>query len=109
MNLYVTYRDEDGFPAKELYRSSPVLVSLTPQEAEKLSELMEIGMTLLPTGSVDVQIRIGEKEFQKHFDKLPAVFPTDEGTVAFFENKDTLAVSPPKEEGMERHITAFIN
>lgn len=109
MNLYVTYRDEDGFPAKELYRSSPVLVSLTPQEAEKLSESMEIGMTLLPTGSVDVQIRIGEKEFQKHFDKLPAVFPTDEGTVAFFENKDTLAVSPPKEEGMERHITAFIN
>lgn len=109
MNLYVTYRDEDGFPAKELYRSSPVLVSLTPQEAEKLSESMEIGMTLLPTGSVDIQIRIGEKEFQKHFDKLPAVFPTDEGTVAFFENKDTLAVSPPKEEGMERHITAFIN
>lgn len=109
MNLYVTYRDEDGFPVKELYRSSPVLVSLTPQEAEKLSESMEIGMTLLPTGSVDVQIRIGEKEFQKHFDKLPAVFPTDEGTVAFFENKDTLAVSPPKEEGMERHITAFIN
>lgn len=109
MNLYVTYRDEDGFPTKELYRSSPVLVSLTPQEAEKLSESMEIGMTLLPTGSVDVQIRIGEKEFQKHFDKLPAVFPTDEGTVAFFENKDTLAVSPPKEEGMERHITAFIN
>lgn len=109
MNLYVTYRDEDGFPAKELYRSSPVLVSLTPQEAEKLSESMEIGMTLLPTGSVDVQIRIGEKEFQKHFDKLPAVFPTDEGTIAFFENKDTLAVSPPKEEGMERHITAFIN
>lgn len=109
MNLYVTYRDEDGFPAKELYRSSPVLVSLTPQEAEKLSESMEIGMTLLPTGSVDVQIRIGEKEFQKYFDKLPAVFPTDEGTIAFFENKDTLAVSPPKEEGMERHITAFIN
>lgn len=109
MNLYVTYRDEDGFPVKELYRSSPVLVSLTPQEAEKLSESMEIGMTLLPTGSVDVQIRIGEKEFQKHFDKLPAVFPTDEGTIAFFENKDTLAVSPPKEEGMERHITAFIN
>lgn len=109
MNLYVTYRDEDGFPVKELYRSSPVLVSLTPQEAEKLSESMEIGMTLLPTGSVDVQIRIGEKEFQKYFDKLPAVFPTDEGTIAFFENKDTLAVSPPKEEGMERHITAFIN
>ncbi|WP_294476125.1 polysaccharide biosynthesis tyrosine autokinase [uncultured Bacteroides sp.] len=109
MNLYVTYKDEDAFPARDLYRSSPVLVSLTPQEAEKLSEPMEIGMTLLLTESVDVQIRIGEKEYQKHFDKLPAVFPTDEGTVAFFENKDTLAVSPPKEEGMERHITAFIN
>lgn len=109
MNLYVTYKDEDVFPTRELYRSSPVLVSLTPQEAEKLSEPMEIGMTLLPTGAVDVQITVGEKVYQKHYDKLPAVFPTDEGTVAFFENKDTLAVSPSKEEGMERHITAFIN
>ena len=50
LSLYVTYRDGDAFPEKELYRNSPVLVSLTPQEAEKLPKTMEVGMTLLPTG-----------------------------------------------------------
>lgn len=109
LSLYVTYRDGDAFPAKELYRNSPVLVSLTPQEAEKLPKPMEVGMTLLPTGAMNVQIMVGDKEYNKQFDKLPAVFPTDEGTVAFFENKDTLAIIQPEEEGEERHITAFIN
>lgn len=109
LNLFVTYRDEDGFPSKELYRTSPVQVSLTPQEAEKLPETMEVGMTLLPTGGMDVQIFVGDKEYQKQFEKLPAVFPTDEGTVAFFENRDTLSVAQFAEDGKERHITAYIN
>lgn len=109
LSLYVTYRDGDAFPEKELYRNSPILVSLTPQEAEKLPKTMEVGMTLLPTGGMNVQIMVGDKEYNKRFDKLPAVFPTDEGTVAFFENKDTLAIIQPEEKGEERHITAFIN
>ena len=109
LSLYVTYRDGDAFPEKELYRNSPVLVSLTPQEAEKLPKTMEVGMTLLPTGGMNVQIMVGDKEYNKQFDKLPAVFPTDEGTVAFFENKDTLAIVQSEEKAEERHITAFIN
>ena len=109
LSLYVTYRDGDAFPEKELYRNSPVLVSLTPQEAEKLPKTMEVGMTLLPAGGMNVQIMGGDKEYNKQFDKLPAVFPTDEGTVAFFENKDTLAIVQSEEKAEERHITAFIN
>lgn len=109
LNLFVRYKDEDEFPAKELYRTSPIQVSLTPQEAEKLPRTMEVRMVLQPTGGMNVQILIGEKEYQKHFDKLPAVFPTDEGTVAFFENNDTLAVTSPETERQERHITALIN
>ena len=34
LGLYITYKDEDEFPAKGLYKTSPVQVSLTPQEAE---------------------------------------------------------------------------
>ena len=109
LGLFVTYMDEDKFPKRELYRTSPVLVSLTPQEAEKLPETMEVGMTLLTNGMMDVLITVGDKEYQKRFDKLPAIFPTDEGTVAFFENKDTLAVNFQKGEEGERHIKAFIN
>lgn len=56
-----------------------------------------------------VQITVGEKEYRKQFDKLPAVFPTDEGTVAFFANNDTLSAVCPENITKERHITAFIN
>ena len=109
LGLYVTYMDEDEFPSRELYRTSPVLVSLTPQEADKLPATMQVSMLLHPSGAMDVQIAVGKKEYQKRFDKLPAVFPTDEGTVAFFANNDTLTAVRPESVTTERHITAFIN
>ena len=84
-------------------------MSLTHQEADKLPGRMEINMILQPTGVLGVQITVGEKEYRKQFDKLPAVFPTDEGTVAFFANNDTLSAVCPENITKERHITAFIN
>ncbi|WP_195408426.1 GumC family protein [Bacteroides congonensis] len=110
LGLFVTYMDEDRFPKRELYRTSPVLVSLTPQEADKLPHTMEVGMSLQPSGATDVQIRVGKKEYRKRFEKLPAVFPTDEGTIAFFTNNDTLLSSVcPESVTKECHITAYIN
>ena len=109
LGLFVTYKDEDEFPSRELYRTSPVVVSLTPQEADKLPHSMKVNMTLQPAGAMDVQIIMGEKEYRKQFEKLPAVFPTDEGTVAFFVNNDTLSSVRPESVTQERHITAFIN
>ena len=109
LGLFVTYMDEDRFPKRELYRTSPVLVSLTPQEADKLPQTMEVGMSLQPSGVMDVQIRVGEKEYRKRFEKLPAVLPTDEGTIAFFTNNDTLSPIGPESVTKERHITAYIN
>ena len=70
---------------------------------------MEVAMTLQPTGVMDVQMKVGDKEYRKEFEKLPAVFPTDEGTVAFFVNNDTLSAVRPESVTKERHITAFIN
>ncbi len=104
LNLYITYHDEDQFPKKELYRTSPVLVSLTPQEADKLSAAMRVKMNLHPQGTADVEIEVGKKKYQKHLDKFPAVFPTDEGTVAFFANPDSLSAKIDN----ERHIAATI-
>ena len=109
LGLFVTYMDEDRFPKRDLYRTSPVLVSLTPQEADKLPQTMEVGMSLQSVGTMDVQIRVGKKEYRKRFEKLPAVFPTDEGTVAFFANNDTLSPIRPESVIKERHITAYIN
>ena len=109
LGLFVTYMDKDEFPKRELYRTSPVLVGLTPQEADNLPQTMEVNMVLQPTGTMNVQIKVGEKEYQKRFEKLPAVFPTDEGTVAFFANNDTLSPIRPESVTKERHITAYIN
>ena len=104
LNLYVSYRNEDGWLSKEMYRTSPVLVSLTPQEADQLEKPMKVKMNLLDPGKMDVEIEVGEKKYQKHLDKLPAVFPTDEGTVAFLANSDTLV----GKWGEVQHVTATI-
>uniref|UniRef100_UPI00359CAFB6 GumC family protein n=1 Tax=Bacteroides caccae TaxID=47678 RepID=UPI00359CAFB6 len=110
---YITYKDEDEFPAKSLYKTSPVQVSLTPQEAEKLSSPMVVEMILQPKGSIDVNVTVGEKRYQKYFEKLPAIFPTDEGTLAFFQDVDSVTLQDgtkvPRIEKNVRHITATIN
>ena len=69
LGLFVTYKDEDEFPNRELYRTSPVVVSLTPQEAEKLSAPMEVEMTLFPNGGMDALITVKDKEYRKQFDQ----------------------------------------
>ena len=113
LNLYVSYTDENEFPSKNMYKTSPVIVSLTPQEAEKLSDPMIVEMSLYPQGSLDVGVTIGDKEYQKHFEKLPAVFPMDEGTLAFFQSPDSLMANKDTTEESSaqnvRRITAKIN
>ena len=84
LGLFVTYKDEDEFPNRELYRTSPVVVSLTPQEAEKLSAPMEVEMTLFPNGGMDALITVKDKSIGNNSINYLLFFPTDEGTVAFF-------------------------
>ena len=110
LNLYVSYTDEDGFPSKNMYKTSPILVSLTPQEAEKLTDPMVVEMALYGEGGLEVNVTVGDKEYQKHFEKLPAVFPMDEGTLAFFQSPDSLSLKKDTMEASSniRHITAKI-
>ena len=74
---------------------------------------MVVEMILQPKGSIDVNVTVGEKEYQKHFEKLPAIFPTDEGTLAFFQDVDSVTLQDgtkvPRIEKNVRHITATIN
>ena len=74
LGLYISYTDEDEFPSRNMYKTSPVQVSLTPQEADLLEEPMIVKMALQPQGSMDVTVKIDDDEYQKHFEKLPAVF-----------------------------------
>ena len=115
LGLYISYTDEDEFPSKNMYKTSPVQVSLTPQEADLLEKPMIVEMTLQPQGSLDVNVKIGDDEYQKHFEKLPAVFPTNRGTLAFFQTLDSVLSSKKvleeivDPERTVRNITAVIN
>ena len=115
LGLYISYTDKDEFPSRNMYKTSPVQVSLTPQEADLLEKPMTVEMTLQPQGSIDVNVKIGDDEYQKHFEKLPADFPTDKGTLAFFLTPDSVLSSKrtseetTDSEKTTRNITATIN
>ena len=115
LGLYISYTDEDEFPSKNMYKTSPVQVNLTPQEADLLEEPMIVEVMLQPQGSMDVTVKIDDDEYQKHFEKLPAVFPTDKGTLAFFLTPDSVLSSKRTSEETTdsektiRNITATIN
>ena len=115
LGLYISYTDKDEFPSRNMYKTSPVQVSLTPQEADLLEKPMIVEMTLQSQGSIDVNVKIAGNKYQKHFEKLPAVFPTDKGTLAFFLTPDSISSSKRileetiASEKTTRNITATIN
>ena len=115
LGLYISYTDKDEFPSRNIYKTSPVQVSLTPQEADLLEKPMIVEMTLQSQGSMDVNVQIDDEEYQKHFEKLPAVFPTDKGTLAFFLTPDSISSSKRTleettgSEKITRNITATIS
>ena len=108
LELYITYYDEDEFPEKELYQTSPVIVNLTAQEADKLPGSALLAMKLSPEGVLDVNLKVGLNEYNQHFEKLPAVLPTDAGTFGF-ALKDSLSGGQMEGYKGERHIRAVVS
>ena len=108
LELYITYYDEDEFPEKELYQTSPVIVNLTAQEADKLPGSALLAMKLSPEGVLDVNLKVGLNEYNQRFEKLPAVLPTDAGTFGF-ALKDSLSGGQIEGHKGERHIRAVVS
>ena len=108
LELYITYYDEDEFPEKELYQTSPLIVNLTAQEADKLPGSALLAMKLSPEGVLDVNLKVGLNEYNQRFEKLPAVLPTDAGTFGF-ALKDSLSGGQIEGYKGERHIRAVVS
>ena len=108
LELYITYYDEDEVPEKELYQTSPVIVNLTAQEADKLPGSALLAMKLSPEGVLDVNLKVGLNEYNQRFEKLPAVLPTDAGTFGF-ALKDSLSGGQMEGHKGERHIRAVVS
>ena len=108
LELYITYNDEDEFPKKEMYKTSPIIVNLTAQEADKLPEAVLIDMKLSSEGSLNVNLKVGLNEYDQFFDKLPAVLPTNVGTFGF-TLRDSLVNGKMGGQKGERHINAVVD
>lgn len=102
LNLYINTRQQRTFGyAPSLYKQSPVVVSLTPEEAEQLQSAVVLRMRYTPQGSLSVRAEYewneAEQVIEKEFPKLPAVLPTDAGVFRF--SADSLVLAEMKAEG----------
>ncbi|MCI1683378.1 MAG: polysaccharide biosynthesis tyrosine autokinase [Bacteroides sp.] len=96
LNLYIRSYSDETFKKAELYKTSPVHVYLSPQDADKLpQEGVELVLELHPDGKLEVSTTINDKEINKTFDKLPAVLPTEAGTFGFMPDSIGLSQEEP--------------
>lgn len=92
-----------------LYKTSPIQVYLSPEEATELEYGIKIKTTYTPEGKLTAHIEYvqeeEEQEIEKTFDKLPAIFPTPVGVLSFTKNDSLLTEMRKKESGDIRLIT----
>lgn len=95
-----------------LYKTSPIQIYLSPEDATKLESGIKIKTTYTPEGKLTAHITYiqekEEQEIEKAFDKLPAVFPTPVGVLSFTKSDSLLTEMRKKESGDIRLIT-YIN
>lgn len=97
LNLYINYKEAQTFryPA-DLYKTSPVQVWTTPEEADRLFGPVTLEMTCTPDGKVDVEASYypdrdaDEVTLHKHFDQLPGVLTTPVGVFTLSANSDSI-------------------
>lgn len=95
-----------------LYKTSPIQVYLSPEEATALESGVKIKTTYTPEGKLTAHIEYiqedEEQEIEKTFDKLPAVFPTPVGVLSFTKN-DSLLTEIQKKENRDIRLITYIN
>ena len=95
-----------------LYKTSPIQVYLSPEEATALEGGVKVKTTYTPEGKLTAHIEYvqeeEEQEIEKTFDKLPAVFPTPVGVLSFTKN-DSLLTEMRKEESGDIRLITYIN
>ena len=92
LGLYISYTQQrkTGYDLP-LYKDSPVQVYMAPEEAEQLMGLVQLKMVYDKNQQLNAHISYINKKgetivLEKHFSELPAVLPTDIGTIRFKAN-----------------------
>lgn len=90
LGLNISYSEAGSFSYdRDLYKSAPVRVWMTPEEADRLSAPLQVSLTYHPDGKTEAHVTCPNgEEVSKTFDRLPAVFVTPQGTLSL--TADTL-------------------
>lgn len=102
LDLYINYHAPGRFHDVELYKTSPVKVWITPEEAQKMPGTATLEISLLPGDKLNVKVVTGGEEYARQFDKLPALLTTPSGTFSFVRT-DSAAIQG------ERKILATVS
>ena len=111
LRLYTTIAEDriTGYNIP-LYRTSPVNVFMTPEEADKLEAPVKLKMKYTLDGKLHVYAKYvideegNEEEIEKEFDRLPAILPTPVGVINFSKND---SLPEPMEEDVK--LMAYIS
>lgn len=109
LNLYITLAEKRTFSYPlPLYLNSPLNVSMTAEEADKLSGRIQLDLAYNPNGGLLVQavyiLNDTEQEMTKTFDSLPAILPTPAGVITITRN-DSVPV-PQEPIGLKAWISS---
>ena len=95
-----------------LYKTSPIQVYLSPEEATALESGVKVKTTYTKEGKLTARIEYmqenEELEIEKTFNRLPAVLPTPVGVLSFTKN-DSLLTEMRKEESGNIRLITYIN
>ena len=96
LNLYINYKEKQAFryPA-DLYKTSPVQIWTTPEEADRLFGPVTLEITCTPEGKTDIKasyypaLGADKITLDKHFNELPGVLTTPVGVFTISANSDS--------------------
>lgn len=91
LELYITYaadrRWEYDLP---IYQNAPIKVYMSPEEANKLEDVITLKMNYLEDSTLTVRMKYTHagqvKETEQSFRKLPVAFPSEVGVITFTPN-----------------------
>ena len=113
LGLYISTGEKRFFGYNTpLYKTSPLEVYMSPEEADKLEDKIKLHLTYTSDNrlTVKAEYTLNEEEakIEKTFDKLPAVFPTPVGVISVTV-KDSLLTEWKKENIGNLQLISYIN
>lgn len=88
LELYITHAEDKrwGYDLP-LYQNVPVKVYMSPNEADKLENIITLEMDYRKEGILDIKMKYihdgQKKELEQSFKKLPVAFPSEVGVITF--------------------------